>query len=35
LYWSGDVSLRVLKMESPFVAFELHRQGRLNPGDVW
>jgi hypothetical protein len=35
LYRSGEVSLRVLKMESPFVAFELHRQGRLNPGDVW
>lgn len=34
-YWESDYSLRVLKMESPFVARELHRQGRLNPGDVW
>lgn len=34
-YWSRDVSLRVLKLESPFVALELHRQGRLNVGDVW
>jgi hypothetical protein len=35
LYWKRDCSLRVLKRESPFVAHELHRQGRLNPGDVW
>lgn len=35
LYWSREISLRVLKTESPFVAFELHRQGRLNPGDAW
>lgn len=34
-YWKRDVSLSVLKEESPFVAYELHRQGRLNPGDVW
>ena len=34
-YWSSDVSLKVLKQESPFVAEELKRQGRLNPGDVW
>jgi hypothetical protein len=34
-YWSGGVSLGVLKEESPFVATELHRQGRLNPGDIW
>lgn len=34
-YWQGDYSLRVLKKESPFVARELHRQGRLNPEDVW
>lgn len=35
LYWRKDVSLRVLKQESPFVAEELRRQGRLNPGDRW
>jgi hypothetical protein len=35
LYWSKDVSLRVLRQESPFVAEELRRQGRLNPGDSW
>lgn len=29
------ISLGVLKRESPFVAFELYRQGRLNPGDAW
>ncbi|MFT3767390.1 MAG: hypothetical protein QM820_18210 [Minicystis sp.] len=34
-YWSRDISLRVLKEESPFVAEELRRQGRLNAGDVW
>lgn len=34
-YWCGEVSLRVLQEESPFVAFELARQERLNPGDVW
>jgi hypothetical protein len=34
-YWKGDISLPVLKEESPFVADELRRQGRLNPGDVW
>jgi hypothetical protein len=34
-YWRRDVSLVVLREESPFVAEELHRQGRLNPGDVW
>lgn len=33
-YWSGDVSLRVLMEESPFVAKELRRQGKLRPGDV-
>ncbi len=35
LYWSHDVSLKILRRESPFVAAELHRQGRLNPGDRW
>jgi hypothetical protein len=34
-YWSHGVSLEVLKEESPFVAEELRRQGRLNAGDVW
>ena len=34
-YWSGGVVLRILKRESPFVAYELMRQGRLNPGDTW
>jgi hypothetical protein len=34
-YWQRGVSLEVLREESPFVAEELRRQGRLNPGDVW
>lgn len=34
-YWARDISLRVLREESPFVAEELRRQGRLNAGDVW
>jgi hypothetical protein len=34
-YWDGEVSLRVLREESPFVAEELKRQGRLNSGDIW
>ena len=34
-YWSRGYSLQVLKEESPFVAYELARQGRLNSGDVW
>ena len=34
-YWAHDVSLRFLRVESPFVAEELRRQGRLNAGDVW
>lgn len=34
-YWAKGYSLEVLKEESPFVARELHRQGRLNPGEVW
>jgi hypothetical protein len=33
-YWSGDVSLAILTRESPFVARELRRQGRLLEGDV-
>jgi hypothetical protein len=32
-YWGGDVTLRVLTEESPFVTKELRRQGRLLPGD--
>lgn len=35
LYWSKDISVGVLKQESPFVAEELRRQGRLNSGDTW
>lgn len=34
-YWQKGYSLDVLKQESPFVAFELHRQNRLNAGDAW
>lgn len=34
-YWSKDVSLKTLREDSPFVASELARQGRLNAGDVW
>lgn len=34
-YWDGEVSLRVLREESPFVAEELRRQGRLNSRDAW
>lgn len=33
-YWEGDISLRTLRLESPFVARELERQGRLNEFDV-
>ncbi len=32
-YWNQDCSLAALQKESPFVAFELKRQGRLNAGD--
>lgn len=35
LYWARDISLKVLRQESPFVAAELRRQGRLNQGDAW
>lgn len=34
-YWAGGCSLGVLREESPFVAAELRRHGRLNPGDRW
>lgn len=34
-YWNHDISLRVLKEESIFVAVELHRLGKLNAGDAW
>lgn len=33
LYWNREVKLRILQERSPFVAFELRRQGRLNPQD--
>jgi hypothetical protein len=33
-YWRGEVSLNVLIEESPFVARELRRQGRLNAADI-
>jgi hypothetical protein len=33
-YWFREVSLSVLTEESPFVAWELRRQGRLNAGDL-
>jgi len=33
-YWARNVSLAVLTEESPFVAKELRRQGRLNDGDI-
>jgi hypothetical protein len=33
-YWARKVSLAVLTEESPFVAKELRRQGRLLEGDV-
>jgi hypothetical protein len=33
-YWCREVSLQVLLEDSPFVARELRRQGRLNAGDV-
>ncbi len=32
LYWSGEISFAHLMEESPFVAAELRRQGRLNEG---
>lgn len=34
LYWNGEITFAVLKEESPFVAAELRRQGRLNGGDT-
>jgi hypothetical protein len=34
-YWAGDVSLKTLRQESPFVASELNRNNRLNSGDGW
>jgi hypothetical protein len=33
-YINGHVSFEILLEESPFVARELHRQGRLRPGDA-
>ncbi len=34
-YWNNGYSLQVLREESPFVAYELWRQNRLKPGDIW
>jgi hypothetical protein len=34
-YWRRGMPLDILRRESPFVAEELRRQGRLNPGDTW
>ncbi len=33
VYWDRDVTLKTLRRESPFVAFELERQNRLNNED--
>ncbi len=33
-YWDGDVSMKTLHRESPFVARELQRQDRLNSDDA-
>jgi len=33
-YWHEEISLKVLRRESPFVAEELRRHGRLNSGDT-
>ena len=33
-YWDGEITLKTLQRESPFVAFELARQNRLNPPDA-
>jgi hypothetical protein len=35
LYLSREISLRVLRKEAPYIAYELFRQHRLNPGDVY
>ncbi|MCA9048201.1 MAG: hypothetical protein KDA89_05700 [Planctomycetaceae bacterium] len=32
-YWSREITIKILRSESPFVAMELQRQGRLNSGD--
>lgn len=32
-YLSGDISLKILKKEAPFIAYELFRQGKLKAGD--
>ncbi|MGP3699892.1 hypothetical protein [Rhodobacter sp. NSM] len=34
-YWDNQISLKVLRRESPFVAYELYRQNKLKPGDNW
>lgn len=33
-YWDGEITLKTLQRESPFVAFELARQNRLNPPEA-
>ena len=33
-YWAREISLATLEEESPFVAKELRRQGKLNAGDA-
>jgi hypothetical protein len=32
-YWAKEVSLKILKREAPFIAYELFRQKKLNAGD--
>jgi hypothetical protein len=34
-YEKGDIKFGYLKRRAPFIAYELHRQGRLLPGDQW
>lgn len=34
-YWKREITLKILRRESPFVAREIHRQNRLNIGDIW
>lgn len=33
-YWSGKIVLQILQRESPFVAHDLHRQGKLLAAEV-
>jgi hypothetical protein len=36
-YWCKEhpLPLKILREESPFVAYEIYRQGKLRPGDIW